>query len=589
MFVMPKTATAFGKYLRAQRKAARLSQRELGKALGVSHGYVGEVESGTRAPFPPEHWPAIVKALPGATIADLERAAAQTRPLEIDLVKASQPVADLSLALAARVRNKTLGDAEATALLDLVGSAAAPPVRAFGRVLDAAGVPVSGRAYVYRLSPARGWTAVFGVRAHAGHAMGPLDGQPAMLAGKSFDLLPPSDRRGAGFFDVPGGLPPGQYALDVHHMLADDASAESWAWPLVVTDGKAPQDVRIVCATETPPAAPKPPKPPKPGDPKNGGAPPPIDVSAAPPVPPLAKQFTANTFTAAFSYYGLGGAPLDRIQRDLDRIRATGFGHCRVWVDWERPDPSARILDRKGALIGAQADKLERAFEHAASLGMSLDLTLETSHYDSTQKSGEGYDITAHKNALKNVLVRWGQHDALRIVDADNEAEVRGAGGHGSPDTGHTSPGRFTELMTVARGVPHTCLVSASVSFSVDGLPQDYQNLFRDVKGEILLPHFKRVKGWGAAEGPNAKTLAKAIPGISIHHQEPGRNGHSTTPPGGWPISEFEQSFRTAKAAGSLGCCFHTGAGFDLTQKDAWDQLDKTEREVVAHVAEWVR
>ena len=40
---------AFGKYLRAQRKAARLSQEELGKALRVSGAYVSQVVPGTPA------------------------------------------------------------------------------------------------------------------------------------------------------------------------------------------------------------------------------------------------------------------------------------------------------------------------------------------------------------------------------------------------------------------------------------------------------------------------------------------------------------------------------------------------------------
>ncbi len=581
---MPTTSTPFGKYLRAKRKAGRLSQDELGKAIGVVHSYVSEVERGERPPFDPERWPAIVKALPGVTIADLQRAAAQTRPLEIDLAKSSPVQTDLALAMALALRGGTLGDDQAAALLDLVRSASAPPVRAFGRVVDAAGTPLSGgHAFVYRLGGARGWSGVVGVRAHSGTVTGPLDGRTAVLVGQRFELLTAKDPRGAGFFDIPGGLPPGDYALDVHHVAADGTAAEDWALPFAVTDGAAAQDVRIVCATSTPASIPV-----KPGNP-DAPSEPPGPIGPLPAAPALAKQFTAKTFTAAFSYYGLGGAPLDRIQRDLDRIRAAGFAHCRVWVDWERPSPASRIVDRKGALIGAQADKLDAAMEHARSLGLSFDFTFETSHYDATQKSGEGYDITAHKNAVRAVLTRWGQHPVLRIVDLDNEAEVRGAGGHGSPDTGHTSPGRFTDLMTVARSVKRTCLVSASCSFSVDGLPKDYLNLFRDVKGEILLPHFKRVKGWGANEGPSAKDLAKAIPGIAIHHQEPGRNGHDTTPPGGWPIDEFEQSFRTAKAAGSVGCCFHTGAAFDLTAKDAWDQLDATEREVVAHVSDWVK
>ena len=586
----------FGKYLRTQRKAAFVSQLRLAKAIGVSHSYVSEVELGQRPPFDPRLWPAIVKMLPGTTIADLQRAAAQTRPLEIDLSKATAAQADLALAVALRLGDGSLDDTEAAALLDQIRGAAVPPVRAYGRVVDAAGTPVPGRAYVYRLVGARGWTALAGQGSHDGFLAGPVVGRAALLVGQAIDLLTAKDPRGAGFFDVPGGLPPGDYALDVHHVRADGTTADDWAYPFAVTEGAPAQDVRIVAPTTTPQK-----NPPDSGGGATGGSgsggqtggdggkPPPGPTGPLPPAPALAKQFTAGTFTAAFSYYGLGGAPLDRIRRDLDRIRAAGFAHARVWVDWERPTPASRILDRSGKLISPQADKLDAALEYAQSLGLSFDFTFETSHYDATQKSGEGYDITNHKNAVRAVLTRWGQHPSLRIVDLDNEAEVRGAGGHGSPDTGHTSPGRFTQLMDVARSVKRTCLVSASVSFSVDGMPKDMAELFRDVKGEILLPHFKRSTGWGATEGPNAKELAKALPGIPIHHQEPGRNGHDTTPPGGWPLSEFEASFRTSKAAGSLGCCFHTGAAFDLTQKDAWDQLDATEREVVAHVVEWVK
>ena len=578
---MKSASAPFGKYLRAQRKAARLSQDELGHALGVHPTYVSEVERGERPPFAARYWKAILKALPTATFAELARAAAQSRPLEIELRKASPVVVDLALALAAGVHDGTLADADASALLAELRAAAAPRVRAWGRILDAAGAPVAGHAFAYRVSPVGGWTATFGARAFAGFAAGPVDGRAATLVGKRFDLLPARDPRGAGFFDVPGGLAPGEYVLDVH--LPD--GSEWWAGPLTVTEGAAAQDVRIVGPATPPPKSAKPAGPSRPGEQPL----PPVDPGSLPAAPALAKQFTKGTFTAAFSYYGLGGAPLARIQRDLDRIRTAGFAHVRVWVDWERPSAASRIVDRKGALIGAQADKLDAAMEHARSLGLSFDFTFETSHYDAVKKSAEGYDITAHKNAVRNVLTRWGKHPCLRIVDLDNEAEVRGAGGHGSPDTGHTSPARFNDLMSVARSVPRSCLVGASVSFSIDGMPKDYLNLFRDVKGEILLPHFKRVKGWGAAEGPNAQALAKALSGVPIHHQEPGRNGHSTTPPGGWPLAEFEQSFRSSKAAGSLGCCFHTGAAFDLTERDAWDQLDPTEREVVAHVLEWIR
>lgn len=311
-----------------------------------------------------------------------------------------------------------------------------------------------------------------------------------------------------------------------------------------------------------------------------------------PAITPLMQQFTKGTFTAALSMYGLLGAPLDRIKRDLTRARAAGFGHGRVWVDWEGRGgvlgPDACRLTRRsdGSLVPAKADLLDAVLDFGASIGFSFDLTFETAHYDAQKVSGEGYKITAHKNAVRNVLMRWGKHPALKIVDVDNEAEVRGAGNHGSPDTGHTSPGRFAELMAVARSVPHACLVSCSAS--EDGAPYraSYTNgyLFRDTKGDVLLPHFKRVAGWGAQDGPKGAALSREV-GLPWYSQEPARNNYNGQ---FWPLSEFEALFRSTKAAGALGSCFHTGAGFDVTSRDLFDQLDAVERQVVASIYGWI-
>ena len=579
---MPKTAqnaaqpATFGAYVRDRRKVARLSLVEVAEKTQLSHQYLSQVERDVGPALRREHWDALVGAIPGLTIAGLERFAARTRPLEIDVTEAPADYVELAVAIAERVRHRDLAADELATLIGLAARGGVARVRAHGRVVDGAGNPVSGTAFLYRVAATRGWVGLVGARAHAGRIAGPLDGSVAVLADVRVALLAGKDPRGAGFFDVPGGLTPGLYALDVHPAGGGESA---WAWPLVVSDGVAAQDVRIGGPGGAASGA---------GGGASTGAGPSLPANL-PAVTPLAAQFTPGTFTASFSYYGLGGAPIERVRRDFDRIRAAGFANVRVWVDWERPSEASRIVDRKGKLIAAQAKKLDAALDYAASLGVSFDLTLETSHYDAVKKSAEGYDISNHKTAVRSVLERWGSHPALRIVDLDNEAEVRGAGGHGSPDTGHTSPARFADLMGVARSVARTCLVGASVSFSIDGMPKDYVNLFRDTKGEILLPHFARVKGWGAAEGPNAKALAKALPGIVIHHQEPARNGHSTSPSEGWELGEFEASFRSAKAAGSVGCCFHTDAAFDLTQKDAWDQLDATERQVVAKVAEWIR
>jgi hypothetical protein len=144
--------------------------------------------------------------------------------------------------------------------------------------------------------------------------------------------------------------------------------------------------------------------------------------------------------------------------------------------------------------------------------------------------------------------------------------------------------------MQVAHSVSRTCLVGISVSPGGEfaDVIENYEMMFRDVKGEILLPHFERDKGWGAKEGNRGKELSKKIPGIVLHHQEPARNGH-TSQPGMWPLSEFEKSFKTTRASGAVGCCLHGDFGFDLRTKDAWDQLDSVERQVVSNVLNWIK
>jgi transcriptional regulator with XRE-family HTH domain len=250
---MASSPSPFGKYLRAQRKRERYSQGALAKLIGISDAYLSEIERGARAPLSPERWPALVKALPGVTLAELQRTASMTRPLEIDLAKAPREQAELALALALRIRAGNLAADETANLLELVEAGGAVRVRGHGRVLDRDGAPVAGRAYVYRLARARGWSAIVGVRAHAGRAVGPLDGRFATLVGKPVDLLGAGDPGGAGFFDVPGGLAPGDYALDVH----TPDGRELWAGPLTVTDGGRPQDVRVLGPTTPQPAAAK--------------------------------------------------------------------------------------------------------------------------------------------------------------------------------------------------------------------------------------------------------------------------------------------------------------------------------------------
>ena len=426
------------------------------------------------------------------------------------------------------------------ALVVLAATPSHAQLRAQGRIVDPSGSPVSGSVYPYRVTEGYAWRSV--VPPDAPPEAPPSYGAPLVWSPEvSAGAVGPGHPKGVGYFDFPGGLPDGEYWLDVH--------PGGWAGPY---QPGSPDVVPVYI----------------------GGPPPPLpDLRDAPPITPIARQFTAGTWTNSVSYYGCFGAPLDRIQRDLTRFRAKGFGNARCWVTWSGrwAPPDATLFRRDGSMIPERAALGDAILDFAASIGVSLDFTF----------SGEMLDgMSAHKAAVRAVLTRWGNHPALRLVDVENEAE--------DCSDGCIDAVQFADLMSVARSVPHSALVSASVSGST--VPDSYRALFARTRGDLLLPHFQRDKGWGAKEGDRARELARAVPGLAIYHQEPARRGQQLSyDKGDWTVADFEAGFKTAKAAGSVGECFHTQAGFDVRTRDAWDQLDSVERQVVESVDGWTR
>jgi PTS system nitrogen regulatory IIA component len=111
----------FGAYLRERRVAAGLSLREVARALGISHVYLGEVERGVRGPLRPEHWSALLKTVPTLSRGELGRHAAASRPLQVDLADAPPAYQELALALARRFKRRDLSGPEISRLLKLLG------------------------------------------------------------------------------------------------------------------------------------------------------------------------------------------------------------------------------------------------------------------------------------------------------------------------------------------------------------------------------------------------------------------------------------------------------------------------------------
>ncbi|MGH7617671.1 MAG: helix-turn-helix domain-containing protein [Gemmatimonadaceae bacterium] len=103
--------TDFGRYLRAKRVEAKLSVRRLAGLLEISHVYLGEVERGDRGPLDEKYWPKLMRHVPGLSREGLIRAAATSRPIQLDISDSSAPYQDLAVALARRIDREDL-DAE---------------------------------------------------------------------------------------------------------------------------------------------------------------------------------------------------------------------------------------------------------------------------------------------------------------------------------------------------------------------------------------------------------------------------------------------------------------------------------------------
>ena len=112
--------TRFGSYLRQARVASGLSLRQVASALKISHVYLGEVERGVRGPLRQEHWDGLLKAISTLTRGELERQAAASRPLEMDISDAPPRYQDLAVALARRLKNRDLTVGQISRLLEVL-------------------------------------------------------------------------------------------------------------------------------------------------------------------------------------------------------------------------------------------------------------------------------------------------------------------------------------------------------------------------------------------------------------------------------------------------------------------------------------
>lgn len=118
--------TAFGRYLKKKRMAAGMSLRQVGDLLEISHVYIGEVERGVRPAMKREWWPKLAASIKGITVDELERLAAESRPVQLNLEDAPPAYRELGLALARRIEKMDFTEEELRRLREMLGGKLKP-------------------------------------------------------------------------------------------------------------------------------------------------------------------------------------------------------------------------------------------------------------------------------------------------------------------------------------------------------------------------------------------------------------------------------------------------------------------------------
>jgi len=273
-------------------------------------------------------------------------------------------------------------------------------------------------------------------------------------------------------------------------------------------------------------------------------------------------DFTLNntkTFLTGFSYYGGLEIPIEQIKSDLSAMQAKGFNWFRLWILWNEWVPqNASLIDRStGQFIPAMEAKMKALLNHAASLGMVVDMS---GHYTNTGNTGLKNE-QMYTDFWKAVTEKYKSYRNV-YFDIANEHTVM--------DGRYVSPEAIKRIRNAIKAIDPNRIVTASCS--------------NDPRAEDLdfhAPHLARdAQPWN-------DTLNK-VPGLisqyklPVHLQEPFRNAYGGA---SYPFDTFCKDLKAAVSTKAAGWCFHTEAGFNLAQTKFFDKLDAAEKDVVNRVA----
>lgn len=283
----------------------------------------------------------------------------------------------------------------------------------------------------------------------------------------------------------------------------------------------------------------------------------------------VGEQFALNgkpTFLLGVSYFDARNFH----DSDFTKLAALGFNLVRIWLDWEED----HFFDENGDWRSGADQDLIRLVEFANSQGLAVDITILDPNMSFGDKPSIRRKIVESTARLlkgkSNVLFDLAnEHDHLfyNTTISHNEASL---------------------LATVVKDIDGDLIITFSSTSchllcGSDENALDPNNIQSEINAgiEVLTPHFPRSNDWGTKTAERIKTIKNYLTTINkqipLYLQEENRRKNDSGP----DANEFFTSAKQALDAGAAGWIFHTSAGFDLAEKNFFENLDSVEQSVV--------
>lgn len=306
---------------------------------------------------------------------------------------------------------------------------------------------------------------------------------------------------------------------------------------------------------------PDPPTPPKPKPPKPK------------PDSPYFDFFGKQRFLVFVSYFD--GIRARHLLKDLDYLKRKGVDGIRLYLNFSYPPnrPWDFLFQPNGSLHAGRLEMLHTILKLTRKKQMVVDLS------SSRRKDPDGWQMPINTYArcwglLAKQLKDWGFEHFL--IDIENE--------HNNPWAGQAHTMMQGEARAVRKAIQAhlpDALITASVASHIS--PESAVNWAEKEGMNWIGYHDPRVRTWPEDTEGLALRCKRAVGSnkIKIYFQEP--NGIN---PGGSAQStnEFRVALAGAKRAKIAGWCFHTGAGFTLSDGSFESKLKPAEREFLENL-----